>query len=123
MPIDTPAKDKNYVNIYFRQDDRQMLYKREEYDMLTYLGDLGGLLDIVLLLGVAITSIFVSRLFQAAIVKQAYRVQRYLLDSTPYYESTKTTGHLSTESDSQSEDGPPPPQIMKPAIKLGQQQP
>ena len=74
MPIDTPAKDKNYVNIYFRQDDRQMLYKREEYDMLTYLGDLGGLLDIVLLLGVAITSIFVSRLFQAAIVKQAYRV-------------------------------------------------
>ena len=68
--------------------------------MLTYLGDLGGLLDIVMLLGWAISSIFVSRLLQAALVKQVYRVQRYLLDMTPYYVSSRPAGQLTTESDS-----------------------
>ena len=68
--------------------------------MLTYFGDLGGLLDFVMLFGWAISSVFVSRLLQAALVKQVYRVQRYLLDMTPYYVSSRPTGQLTTESDS-----------------------
>lgn len=78
------------------------LYKREEYDVLTYLSDLGGLLDVILLLGVFLSSPFVARLFHAALVKKTYRIQQYLNDMTPYYETKKQDdkGHLTSESDS-----------------------
>ena len=68
--------------------------------MLTYFGDLGGLLDFVIWFGWGLSTFFVSRLFAADLVSQAYRVQKYLLDSTAYYESSKLDGHLTTESDS-----------------------
>ena len=80
-----------------------MLYKREEYDLLTYFGDLGGLLSSLLFFGWAISSKFVMRLFHAALVKKIYRVQQYLLDMTPYYQSSKDGGKLTTESDSNSD--------------------
>ena len=59
----TPLSERRYVSIYLRQDENVRRYKREEYDILTFLGDLGGLLDIILLAGVAISSPFVVRLF------------------------------------------------------------
>lgn len=71
--------------------------------MLTYFGDLGGLLDFVLGFGWLISTVFVSRLFQAALVKKAYRVQRYMLDTTEYYETGKP-GALTTESESKSDE-------------------
>ena len=103
IPESSPIEDRELVKLYFRQDSSTKLYKREEYDLLTYFGDLGGLLEFALLFGWTISSVFVSRLLQAALVKQAYRVQRYLLDMTPYYESTKPVGQLTTESDSDSD--------------------
>ena len=72
--------------------------------MLTYFGDLGGLQQFLGITGYLVSTLFVSRLFQAALVKQVYRVQKKLLDMTPYYESNKMTGHLSTESDSKSDE-------------------
>jgi hypothetical protein len=65
---------------------------------------LGGLLDFVLVFGSTVTSVFVSRLLQAAIVKQVYRIQRYLLDKDSYYISSKPAGQLTTESDSLNEE-------------------
>ena len=38
------------------------------YDILQYLGDLGGLLDIVLLIGAFLTSMFVGKLFTGALI-------------------------------------------------------
>ena len=70
----TPTKDRKYVQIYFRADAERRIYKREEYDMLTFLGDLGGLIDVVLLVGWSLTSLFASRLFQAALITQAYKL-------------------------------------------------
>lgn len=58
-------------------------------------------MDIIILLGVALSSPFVVRLFQAALVKKTYRIQHYLKDMTPYYNSRKQSGQLTTESDSQ----------------------
>ena len=63
-------------------------------------------MDIILLTGVALSSPFVIRLFQAALVKKTYRIQHYLRDMTPYYNSRKPTGQLTTESDSRETDGP-----------------
>ena len=68
--------------------------------MLTYLGDLGGLMSVLVPIGAIISSPIVSRLFQADLVKKTYRIQHYLKDMEPYYESKKQDGNLSTESGS-----------------------
>ena len=92
------------MKLYFRQAEFIKIYKREEYDMLTYLGDMGGLLDIIIFVGMCLSSSIVSRLFYAALVKQTYRIQQYMKDMTPYYESKKKNGDLTTESDSKDSD-------------------
>ena len=71
----TPLSERTYLNLNLRQDpEKAMLYKREEYDLLTYFGDLGGLLSSLLFSGWTISSMFVLRLFHAALVKKIYRV-------------------------------------------------
>ena len=93
----TPTKDKEYLSIFFRADLMSKFYKREDYDILEYLGDIGGLLDIVLIFGYAFSHSFVQRLFQAALVEKVYRLQHYLRDMTPYYK-TRITGLLTPRS-------------------------
>ena len=72
-------------------------YKREEYDILTFFGDIGGLTDCIIVFGWVLSSALVSRLFQAALVQSVYRWQRYNEDKTPYYE-TSIAGQLSGTS-------------------------
>jgi len=50
--------------------------------MLTYMGDLGGLFDVLLLLGWAGTALFGGKLFRASLIGQAYHVQSYNKDFT-----------------------------------------
>ncbi len=57
------GSDREYLSVYFRADSRRKFYKREDYDLLTYLGDVGGLLDFILLAGWSISTVFISRLF------------------------------------------------------------
>ena len=60
---------------------------REDYALLQFLGDIGGLLDFVLLFGWALSHKFVSRIFEGALIERVYRLQNYLKDMTPYYET------------------------------------
>ena len=87
MDSRVPTNEREYLNIYFRADSYSQFYLREDYDVLTYLGDIGGLLDIVLAMGWFISTVFVSRLFQAALVERVYRLQMYCLDMTGYYKT------------------------------------
>ena len=57
-----------------RADLTSREYKREEYDILSYFGDIGGLSGCVTLLGTFLASPFVSRLFKAALVSSTYRL-------------------------------------------------
>ena len=66
--------EREYLGIFFRADNERRLYKREGYDILTYLGDLGGLLDFVLLLGWLVTTVFAGKLFEAALIGASYRI-------------------------------------------------
>ena len=74
MRSDMPIEEREYLGIFFRADNENKLYKRIGYDILTYLGDLGGLLDVVVVIGQFSATLFASRLFQAALVGQAYRI-------------------------------------------------
>ena len=64
----TPRPDQEYVNVYIRAGSQMNFYKREGYDLLTYLGDLGGLFDIVFILGSIITSFLTTKLFTATLI-------------------------------------------------------
>ena len=79
--------EREYVTIYFRADQSKRLFKRESYDILTYLGDLGGLMDVLLMLGKISTSIFATKLLSAALISKLYRVQAYTRDFTQFYET------------------------------------
>ena len=68
------AKDREYFALYFRAAAEKRLYVQEKYDLLSYLGDLGGLFDILYMIGLALTSFYSSKLFIAAIINQAYKV-------------------------------------------------
>ena len=91
--------DRSYVEINLRASSIKRVYKREVVDVLTYLGDLGGLLDVLLVVGQMLTSIVASKLFTAALIGQLYRIQEYMRDFTQYYQ-TQQNLKLTSESDS-----------------------
>ena len=70
----TEVAEREYISIFLRADSEKRMYTRVSYDILTYLGDLGGLLDLVLVVGSLCSSFFTRRLFTAALIRQAYRI-------------------------------------------------
>ena len=48
-----------YFSLYLRADSMTKLYKREDYQLLDYLGDLGGILDFVIVFCWALSHVFV----------------------------------------------------------------
>ena len=97
IPAGTPIAKREYISIFFRADSEQRFYKREGYDMLTFLGDLGGLFDIIMIIGWGLTSIFAGNLLTAALIGEVYKIQNYFRDSSEFYES-KNLDKLTTES-------------------------
>ena len=75
--VDLEVSKRRYLSVFLRADNSSFIYKRISYDVLTYLGDLGGLLDAVLMFGFLLTSFFASKLFTAALINKFYRVQYY----------------------------------------------
>jgi len=69
MLPETPIASREYVKVYLRADTKKRIYKREDYDLVTYLGDIGGLMDFVMLFGWFISTHFVSRLLYASLIK------------------------------------------------------
>jgi hypothetical protein len=63
MPTDVTVANREYIQIYLRAENIKHAYKRIGYDLLTFLGDVGGLFDIIMLLGRTLTMFFAARLF------------------------------------------------------------
>ena len=101
MPEELDIAEREYISIYLRADSEKRIYKREGYDILTFFGDIGGLFDIVLIFGWAMTTFFAGKVFTAALISKVYNVQNYFRDSSEFYE-TKKTHKLTTESESVS---------------------
>ena len=70
-------KDRIFLELFLRNENFNHVYSREYYDLVQYLGDLGGLLDVVLVFGWILTSFFSFRLFQSALVSSTYKLQKY----------------------------------------------
>ena len=70
---------------YFRVSSRTRLYTRKQYTALAYLGDLGGLIDIIWVLGACITAGLTRNVLQAALIQDSYQIQKYNNDDSEYY--------------------------------------
>ena len=70
--------------------------------MLTYLGDLGGLLDVLFVVGQILTSAVTSKLFIAALIGSTYSIQAYMRDFTQFYPTRKLYNITSDGSKSSS---------------------
>ena len=63
-----PVSDKTFYKIYLRADATSRHYRRETYSLLEYLGDLGGLIDIIFIMTGAFVATIIERQFNAAIL-------------------------------------------------------
>ena len=57
------VEEREYLQIYLRASHLKNLYIREDYDILLYLGDLGGLFEISFFFGYVLTVLFIKKLF------------------------------------------------------------
>ena len=62
------------MRIYLRSHNEQKIYKREGYDILTYLADLGGITDLLHMVFGRLSGLFTGKLLTAALISAAYRV-------------------------------------------------
>ena len=65
------------------------MYSLDYYDILSYLGDSGGILKVILASGFVLSGLFASRIFSAAIVKETYKLQKYMKNNDDYYNLEK----------------------------------
>ena len=79
--------DVSFSDFYLRAASKKRVYSLDPYKILDLLGDMGGLLDIVLAFGVLVTLNVVKRAFDRSLLSDAYQVQGYTEDNTEYYES------------------------------------
>ena len=68
-------EERTYIDIFLRSHNEQRVYKRETYDMLTYISDLGGGFEVLVQILGTLSGLVTVSLVQAAFIKAAYRIQ------------------------------------------------
>ena len=94
-------KDREYFALYLRTGVEKRHYSQEKYSFLEYLGDLGGLFDVLFLFGLGVTGFLSSKIFVAALINKVYKVQDYYKDFTQYYQTQYNMMITSEESNSE----------------------
>ena len=87
--IDSLNGETSHSDVYFRAASKKRVYSMDPYKILDLLGDMGGLLDIIMAFGVLITMQIVKKAFAISLLSDAYQVQGYTEDNSEYYESQK----------------------------------
>ena len=52
-------------------------YERQVYDILTFLGDIGGLTEALISIGTLIVGFFTQKMFMSKIVRKIYHIRKY----------------------------------------------
>ena len=61
--VQSPNNDNAYFKIYVKLDPKQTQYSRQVYSFLAFTGDLGGVFQILIILGGIIVGIFAEKSF------------------------------------------------------------
>ena len=107
LPYDSAFHEDKAIlySLYLRHDPVMTIYIRSVQSMLEFLGDIGGLIQIVALFVFGFVGFIIERNFKAAILSDVYKVQKYHRDNTEFYKSateaiSKKTHKLTSESES-----------------------
>ena len=84
----TALAEKTYATLYIRADHTSRNHTRQTYRLIEYLGDIGGLIQIILIAGSFLVGFIIERQFNAAMVSETYQIQRYTDDQTEFYSSS-----------------------------------
>jgi hypothetical protein len=72
------APEENFiVAIYMRSDKMYDSYERKVNDILTFMGDIGGLSETLINIGVLIVSFITQKMFMSKIVRKIYQIRKY----------------------------------------------
>lgn len=72
------APGENYmVAIYMRSDKMYDSYERKVNDLLTFMGDIGGLSEALIGIGVMIVGFITQKMFMSKIVQKIYHIRKY----------------------------------------------
>ena len=83
--LNQPLRDRLLARVYFRSENSTNKYTRRTYSLLEYFGDLGGIFEIVWLVIGLMCGKFLERKFNAKLSESLYKVQRYSVDQSEYY--------------------------------------
>ena len=75
--------------MYFRAASKHRVYSLDPYKILDLLGDMGGILEIGMALGLVMTFAYVKNSYERSILTDTYQVQRYNENSREYYKSSR----------------------------------
>jgi hypothetical protein len=80
-PYDDNFKDEageNYlVSLYMRSDKMYDSYERKVNDLLTFMGDIGGLSEALIGIGVVIVGFINQKMFMSKIIRKIYHIRKY----------------------------------------------
>ena len=66
-------------------------HKRQTYRLIEYLGDIGGLVQLIWIGGSLLVGFIIERQFKAQMVSETYQIQKYASDQTEYYQTHGNT--------------------------------
>ena len=69
-----PLKDRVYISIYLRSDSIYRVHKRSAETLMDYLGDVGGVLEIITLIGFFMITPFIERSLKSDMINEVYQV-------------------------------------------------
>lgn len=65
------------IAIYMRSDKMYDSYERKVNDLLTFMGDIGGLSEALIGIGVLIVGFITQKMFMSKIVRKIYHIRKY----------------------------------------------
>jgi hypothetical protein len=72
------APGENFmVAIYMRSDKMYDSYERKVNDLLTFMGDIGGLSETLINIGVLIVGFISQKMFMSKILRKIYQIRKY----------------------------------------------
>ena len=65
------------MGVYLRSDKKYDVYSRKVTDILTFMGDIGGLAEALLAIGMLIVGFITQKMFMSKIVRKIYHIRKY----------------------------------------------
>ena len=59
--VDTPLSDREFAQVNIRADNSMKYHRRQTYRLIEYLGDIGGLIQIIWLCGSLVVGFLIER--------------------------------------------------------------